>query len=47
MNCPNHEDEVMEVVEVASSEGNILWQDPTWLREEANLKREIDNLGQN
>ena len=46
LNCPNHEDEEMEVVEVASSEGGILWQDHTWLREEAKLKREIDNLGQ-
>jgi len=45
LNCPIHEDEEMEVVEVASSEGGILWQDPMWLREEANLKREIDNLG--
>lgn len=47
LNCPHHEGEVMEVVEVASSEDGILWQDPTWLREEVNLKREIDNLGQN
>ena len=47
LNCPHHEDEVMEVVEVATSEDGILWRDPTWLREEANLKREIDNLGHN
>ena len=43
MNCPHHEDELMEVVEVASSEGGILWQDLTWRREDEQLAREIDS----
>lgn len=43
LNCPHHEDELMEVVEVASSEGGILWQDSTWCREDEQLAREIDS----
>ena len=45
MNCPQHEDEVMEVVEVASTEGGSLWQDSSWRREDEQLAREIDSWG--
>ncbi len=45
LNCPHHEDEIMEVVEVASSEDGILWQDPMWLREDKQIAREIDSWG--
>ena len=45
LNCPNHEDEVMEVVEVANSEGEILWQDSTWRREDEQMAREINSWG--
>lgn len=43
LNCPHHENEVMEVVEVANSEGKILWQDSTWRREDEQIAREIDS----
>lgn len=46
LHCPHHEDVDMEVVEVASLEGGILWQDPAWLKEDAKIAREIDSLGQ-
>ena len=45
LHCPHHEDVDMEVVEVASSKGEILWQDSTWLREEEQIAREIDSWG--
>lgn len=45
LNCPHHEDEVMEVVEVANSVGEILWQDSTWRREDEQMAREIDSWG--
>ncbi len=43
INCPI-DDELMEVVEVVSTDG-VLWQDRTWLREQASLAREIENIG--
>lgn len=49
LNCSHHEDEIMDVVEVASSEGGILWQDSAWRREVEQMAREIDgwdNKGQ-
>ena len=46
--CPNCEDENihvdMEVVEVSESR-KVVWRDPSWVKEEANLVREIDDLG--
>lgn len=45
LNCPHHEDVVMEVVEVANSEEGILWQDSAWRREDEQLAREIDSWG--
>lgn len=44
--CPNCDDGItnMDVVKVVES-GKVIWQDPMWVKEEAKLVREIDNLG--
>lgn len=43
--CPSCDDVIanMDVVEVVES-GKVVWRDPLWAKDEANLVREIDNL---